>query len=81
QDIPSSQMALEKQWQQWGKSGLAALRAQSPKREEELRRKEPEDTERSRAAQLRKNYKAVMDSGVLRAAVQGYGEPPLPGNG
>ncbi|MGK3461534.1 hypothetical protein ACSLNN_26025, partial [Escherichia coli] len=42
-------------WQQWGKSGLAALRAQLLKREEELRRKEQEDTERSRAEQLRKN--------------------------
>ncbi|MGT8070833.1 MobQ family relaxase, partial [Escherichia coli] len=24
QDIPASQMAFEKQWQQWGESGLAA---------------------------------------------------------
>ncbi|MGK3256785.1 hypothetical protein ACSLNA_25980, partial [Escherichia coli] len=41
------------------------------KREEELRRKEQEDTERSRAErraeQLRKNDNAVMDSGVLSA--------------
>ncbi|ELH1606880.1 TPA: MobA/MobL family protein [Escherichia coli] len=81
QDIPASQMAFEKQWQQWGKSGLAALRAQLLKREEELRRKEQEDTERSRAEQLRKNDNAVMDSGVLRAVVTGYGEAPMPGNG
>ncbi|WP_159053850.1 MobQ family relaxase, partial [Klebsiella pneumoniae] len=73
QDIPASQMAFEKQWQQWGESGLAALRAQLLKREEELRRKEQEDTERSRAEQLRKNDNAVMDSGVLRAVVTGYG--------
>ncbi len=32
QDIPASQMAFEKQWQQWGESGLAALRAQLLKR-------------------------------------------------
>lgn len=85
QDIPASQMAFEKQWQQWGKSGLAALRAQLLKREEELRRKEQEDTERSRAErraeQLRKNDNAVMDSGVLSAVVTGYGEAPMPGNG
>ncbi|MEA1444837.1 MobQ family relaxase [Salmonella enterica] len=81
QDIPASQMAFEKQWQQWGESGLAALRAQLLKREEELRRKEQEDTERSRAEQLRKNDNAVMDSGVLRAVVTGYGEAPMPGNG
>ncbi len=41
---PASQMAFEKQWQQRGESGLAALRAQLLKREEELRRKEQEDT-------------------------------------
>ena len=81
QDIPASQMAFEKQWQQWGESGLAALRSQLLKREEELRRKEQEDTERSRAEQLRKNDNAVMDSGVLRAVVTGYGEAPMPGNG
>lgn len=81
QDIPASQMAFEKQWQQWGESGLAALRAQLLKREEELRRKELEDTERSRAEQLRKNDNAVMDSGVLSAVVTGYGEAPMPGNG
>ena len=85
QDIPASQTAFEKQWQQWGESGLAALRAQLLKREEELRRKEQEDTERSRAErraeQLRKNDNAVMDSGVLRAVVTGYGEAPMPGNG
>ena len=81
QDIPASQTAFEKQWQQWGESGLAALRAQLLKREEELRRKELEDTERSRAEQLRKNDNAVMDSGVLRAVVTGYGEAPMPGNG
>ena len=81
QDIPASQTAFEKQWQQWGASGLAALRAQLLKREEELRRKEQEDTERSRAEQLRKNDNAVMDSGVLRAVVTGYGEAPMPGNG
>lgn len=81
QDIPASQMAFEKQWQQWGESGLAALRAQLLKREEELRRKEQEDTERSRAEQLRKNDNAVMDSGVLSAVVTGYGEAPMPGNG
>ncbi|MCN9444671.1 conjugal transfer protein, partial [Escherichia coli] len=81
QDIPASQMAFEKQWQQWGESGLAALRAQLLKREEELCRKEQEDTERSRAEQLRKNDNAVMDSGVLRAVVTGYGEAPMPGNG
>ncbi|MDK7281960.1 conjugal transfer protein, partial [Haemophilus seminalis] len=63
QDIPASQTAFEKQWQQWGESGLAALRSQLLKREEELRRKELEDTERSRAEQLRKNDNAVMDSG------------------
>ncbi|MDK7255185.1 conjugal transfer protein, partial [Haemophilus sp. UMB1048] len=40
QDIPASQTAFEKQWQQWGESGLAALRSQLLKREEELRRKE-----------------------------------------
>ncbi|HBD5001049.1 TPA: MobA/MobL family protein [Escherichia coli] len=66
-------------------SGLAALRAQLLKREEELRRKELEDTERSRAErraeQLRKNDNAVMDSGVLSAVVTGYGEAPMPGNG
>ncbi|MDK8777268.1 MAG: conjugal transfer protein, partial [Gardnerella vaginalis] len=81
QDIPASQTAFEKQWQQWGASGLAALRVQLLKREEELRRKELEDTERSRAEQLRKNDNAVMDSGVLRAVVTGYGEAPMPGNG
>ena len=85
QDIPASQTAFEKQWQQWGASGLAALRAQLLKREEELRRKEQEDTERSRAErraeQLRKNDNAVMDSGVLSAVVTGYGEAPMPGNG
>lgn len=81
QDIPASQTAFEKQWQQWGESGLAALRAQLLKREEELRRKEQEDTERSRAEQLRKNDNAVMDSGVLSAVVTGYGEAPMPGNG
>lgn len=85
QDIPASQTAFEKQWQQWGESGLAALRAQLLKREDELRRKELEDTERSRAErraeQLRKNDNAVMDSGVLRAVVTGYGEAPMPGNG
>ena len=81
QDIPASQTAFEKQWQQWGESGLAALRSQLLKREEELRRKELEDTERSRAEQLRKNDNAVMDSGVLRAVVTGYGEAPMPGNG
>ncbi|MBJ5846100.1 MobA/MobL family protein [Salmonella enterica subsp. enterica serovar Typhimurium] len=81
QDIPARQTAFEKQWQQWGESGLAALRAQLLKREEELRRKEQEDTERSRAEQLRKNDNAVMDSGVLRAVVTGYGEAPMPGNG
>jgi hypothetical protein len=85
QDIPASQMAFEKQWQQWGESGLAALRVQLLKREEELRRKEQEDTERSRAErraeQLRKNDNAVMDSGVLSAVVTGYGEAPMPGNG
>ncbi|HHN9485273.1 TPA: MobQ family relaxase [Escherichia coli] len=81
QDIPASQMAFEKQWQKWGESGLAALRAQLLKREEELRRKEQEDTERSRAEQLRKNDNAVMDSGVLSAVVTGYGEAPMPGNG
>lgn len=64
-----------------GESGLAALRSQLLKREEELRRKELEDTERSRAEQLRKNDNAVMDSGVLRAVVTGYGEAPMPGNG
>ncbi|TRJ26295.1 conjugal transfer protein, partial [Salmonella enterica subsp. enterica serovar Kiambu] len=52
---------------------------------DELRRKELEDTERSRAErraeQLRKNDNAVMDSGVLRAVVTGYGEAPMPGNG
>ncbi|GAB5861728.1 hypothetical protein JMUB7532_27300 [Staphylococcus aureus] len=67
--------------QQWGESGLAALRSQLLKREEELRRKELEDTERSRAEQLRKNDNAVRDSGVLRAVVTGYGEAPMPGNG
>ncbi|MDM6707105.1 conjugal transfer protein, partial [Escherichia coli] len=71
QDIPASQTACEKQWQQWGASGLAALRVQLLKREEEVRRKEQEDTERSRAErraeQLRKNDNAVMDSGVLSA--------------
>ncbi|MGK3256783.1 hypothetical protein ACSLNA_25960, partial [Escherichia coli] len=46
---PESITAFEKQWQQWGASGLAALRVQLLKREEELRRKEQEDTERSRA--------------------------------
>ncbi|EPP0345922.1 MobQ family relaxase, partial [Shigella sonnei] len=85
QDIPASQTAFEKQWQQWGASGLAALRVQLLKREEELRRKEQEDTERSRAErraeQLRKNDNAVMDSGVLSAVVTGYGEAPMPGNG
>ncbi|MGK3550290.1 hypothetical protein ACSLOE_30455, partial [Escherichia coli] len=44
-----------------------------------LSRKEQEDTERSRAEQLRKNDNAVMDSGVLRAVVTGYGEAPMPG--
>ncbi|WP_454770895.1 hypothetical protein [Escherichia coli] len=67
QDIPASQMAFENSGSS-GESGLAALRAQLLKREEELRRKEQEDTERSRAEQLRKNDNAVMDSGVLRAA-------------
>lgn len=85
QDIPASQTAFEKQWQQWGASGLAALRVQLLKREEELRRKEQEDTERSRAErraeQLRKNDNAVIDSGVLSAVVTGYGEAPMPGNG
>ncbi|HBL7546002.1 TPA: MobQ family relaxase [Escherichia coli] len=81
QDIPASQKAFETQWQQWGASGLADLREQLRKREEELRRKEQEDTERSRAEQLRKNDNAVMDSGVLRAVVTGYGEAPMPGNG
>ena len=81
QDIPASQTAFEKQWQQWGASGLAALRVQLLKREEELRRKEQEDTERSRAEQLGKNDNAVMDSGVLSAVVTGYGEAPMPGNG
>nr|WP_244466817.1 MobQ family relaxase [Escherichia coli] len=85
QDIPASQTAFEKQWQQWGASGLAALRVQLLKREEELRRKEQEDTERSRAErraeQLRKNDNAVMDSGVLSAVVTEYGEAPMPGNG
>ncbi|MGK3456607.1 hypothetical protein ACSLOG_27405, partial [Escherichia coli] len=38
------------QW--WGASGLAALRAQLLKREEELRRREQEDTERRRAERL-----------------------------
>lgn len=85
QDIPASQTAFETQWQQWGASGLAALRAQLLKREEELRRKEQEDTERRRAErraeQLRQNDNAVMDSGVLSAVVTGYGEAPMPGNG
>ncbi len=81
QDIPASQKAFETQWQQWGASGLADLREQLRKREEELRRKEQEETERSRAEQLRKNDNAVMDSGVLRAVVTGYGEAPMPGNG
>ncbi|EFF9567742.1 MobA/MobL family protein [Salmonella enterica] len=85
QDIPASQTAFETQWQQWGASGLAALREQLRKREEELRRKEQEETERRRAErraeQLRKNDNAVMDSGVLSAAVTGYGEAPMPGNG
>ncbi len=69
-----------------GASGLAALRGvQLLKREEELRRKELEDTERSRAErqaeQLRKNDNAVMDSGVLSAVVTGYGEAPMHSNG
>ncbi|HDJ1962900.1 TPA: MobA/MobL family protein, partial [Salmonella enterica subsp. enterica serovar Concord] len=81
QDIPASQTAFEKQWQQWGESGLAALRSQLLKREEELRRKEQEETERRRAEQLRRNDNAVMDSGVLKAVVTGYGEAPMPGNG
>ena len=85
QDIPASQTAFEKQWQQWGASGLAALRAQLLKREEELRRKELEDTERRRAErraeQLRKNDNAVIDSGVLRAVVTGYGVAPMPDDG
>ncbi|EBO8296282.1 conjugal transfer protein [Salmonella enterica] len=85
QDIPASQKAFETQWQQWGASGLAALREQLRKREEELRRKEQEETERRRAErraeQLRRNDNAVMDSGVLKAVVTGYGEAPMPGNG
>ena len=81
QDIPASQKAFETQWQQWGASGLADLREQLRKREEELRRKEQEETERRRAEQLRRNDNAVMDSGVLRAVVTGYGEAPMPGNG
>ncbi|EOV6907406.1 MobQ family relaxase, partial [Escherichia coli] len=74
QDIPASQKAFETQWQQWGASGLADLREQLRKREEELRRKEQEETERRRAEQLRRNDNAVMDSGVLKAVVTGYGE-------
>ncbi|MCS1160139.1 MobA/MobL family protein [Escherichia coli] len=81
QDIPTSQKAFETQWQQWGASGLADLREQLRKREEELRRKEQEETERRRAEQLRRNDNAVMDSGVLKAVVTGYGEAPMPGNG
>ena len=81
QDIPASQKAFETQWQQWGASGLADLREQLRKREEELRRKEQEETERRRAEQLRRNDNAVMDSGVLKAVVTGYGEAPMPGNG
>ncbi|MCV4566197.1 conjugal transfer protein, partial [Escherichia coli] len=73
QDIPASQKAFETQWQQWGASGLADLREQLRKREEELRRKEQEETERRRAEQLRRNDNAVMDSGVLKAVVTGYG--------
>ncbi|HDP1591597.1 TPA: MobA/MobL family protein [Escherichia coli] len=80
-DIPASQKAFETQWQQWGASGLADLREQLRKREEELRRKEQEETERRRAEQLRRNDNAVMDSGVLKAVVTGYGEAPMPGNG
>ncbi len=45
QDIPASQMAFETV-AAVGESGLAASRAQLLKREEELRRKEQEDTER-----------------------------------
>lgn len=66
QDIPASQTAFENS----GSSGgirPCSLRVQLLKREEELRRKEQEDTERSRAErraeQLRKNDNAVMDSG------------------
>ncbi|MDK9482714.1 hypothetical protein QNH92_27040 [Klebsiella pneumoniae] len=70
-DILAIRLAFENQWQQWGESGLAALRAQLLKREEALRRKEQEDTERSRAEQLRKNDNAVMDLGVLKAIVTG----------
>lgn len=81
QDIPASQKAFETQWQQWGASGLADLREQLRKCEEELRRKEQEETERRRAEQLRRNDNAVMDSGVLKAVVTGYGEAPMPGNG
>jgi hypothetical protein len=81
QDIPASQKAFETQWQQWGASGLADLREQLRKREEELRRKEQEETERRRAEQLRRNDNAVMDSGVLKAVVTGYGEAPMLGNG
>ncbi len=81
QDIPASQKAFETQWQQWGASGLADLREQLRKREEELHRKEQEETERRRAEQLRRNDNAVMDSGVLKAVVTGYGEAPMPGNG
>lgn len=81
QDIPASQKAFETQWQQWGASGLADLREQLRKREEELRREEQEETERRRAEQLRRNDNAVMDSGVLKAVVTGYGEAPMPGNG
>ena len=48
QDIPASQTAFEKQWQQWGIRPCSS-QSQLRKREEELRRKEQEDTERRRA--------------------------------
>ncbi len=85
QDIPASQMVYETQSQQWGASGLPALRAQLLNRAEEMRRRAQEDTDRRRAERLaeqrRKNDNSGMDSGVLRAVVTGYGEAPMPGNG
>ncbi len=75
QDIPASQMAFEKTVAAVGGIRPCSLRAQLLKREEELRRKEQEDTERSAGA-AQENDNAVMDSGVLRAVVTGMARLP-----
>ncbi|MDO1920489.1 hypothetical protein Q2378_25335, partial [Escherichia coli] len=70
-------MAFTKQWQRWGESGLADFIAQLLKREEDLRQKNQQDTERSRAEHRRKIDNVVKDSGVLRADGTGFGAVPM----